>query len=177
MGKTGAPAERRVYRADGWTEARRSVFLDVLSTCATVKTAAAAAGMDVSGVYHLRRRDPVFAAQWEEALATGYATIEAALLQRAAAAVDAADPAELDTELAKWMLSHRDRRGGQKPGDPRRMKTVSPKELSDAILAKLDVLDRRERAKRERAKAEGGPTRLAKSDAGKRGVKGGAAGA
>jgi hypothetical protein len=65
--------------------ARRQVFLDHLAACCNVKRAAAAAGVGVSTVYGTRRRDPVFAQQWAEAIEIGYATLEAMMIERAAA--------------------------------------------------------------------------------------------
>jgi len=64
--------------------AERQVFLDHLAACCNVTRAAAAAGVGVSTVYDARRRDPVFAAQWDEAIEAGYATLEALLIERAA---------------------------------------------------------------------------------------------
>ncbi len=161
-GRISLGEARRPTRIDEWTDAKRQLFLDALSACATVRTSCMAAEMTVESAYKLRRRDPEFASQWADALATGYHSIEASLLQRAAGALDAADPERMDTELAKWLLAHRDRAGGCKRGDPRRLKSVSPKELNEAILAKLDVLERRERARAAAAGQKPGAVRRGK---------------
>ncbi len=161
-GQAGGERGTRKMRIDGWTPERRQIFLDMMSACASVRRSCAAAGMSVEGVYRLRRREPEFAGAWAEALATGYQSIEASLLQRAAGTLDAADPEKMDTELAKWLLAHRDRAGGCKRGDPRRLKSVSPKELNEAILAKLDVLERRERARAAAAGKKPGAVRRGK---------------
>lgn len=70
-------------RGDGWTAARRRLFLDELAATCNVKAAVRAAGMKPSGVYKLRRRSAAFRALWAEALREGYARLELALLDRA----------------------------------------------------------------------------------------------
>nr|WP_277984636.1 terminase family protein [Sphingomonas faeni] len=59
-------------RKDGWTKVRREGFFAMLSATCNVRASAAAMGMTDCGAYYVRRRDPVFAAQWQEALAEGY---------------------------------------------------------------------------------------------------------
>ena len=102
--------------------------------------------------YH-RRRDAAFAAECAEALDTGYAGLEAMLIERAARgaaytpgknAEDAPGPDTLDTPLAVHLLELRAREIGRrtgKAGQP--LRRVSEKELNEAILAKLELLDRR----------------------------------
>ncbi len=67
-------------RKDGWTKARRAGFFAMLSATCNVRASAAAMGMTDCGAYDVRRRDPVFAAQWREALAEGYGRLEQALM-------------------------------------------------------------------------------------------------
>jgi hypothetical protein len=76
--------QKRAAPRQTFTAAKRQVFLDTLASCANVLRSAAAAGAGVSTVYDARRRDPVFDAQWDEALQMGYATLESLLLERAA---------------------------------------------------------------------------------------------
>jgi hypothetical protein len=126
------------------------VFLDHLAACCNVTAAAAAAGVAVSTVYDARRRDPVFAQQWEEALETGYATLEALLIERAATGgtyvpgeTQVPGPETIDSWLALELL-----RLSRAPKAPRKaggapLRRADERALAEAILAKLDVLERR----------------------------------
>ena len=142
----------RAERKDGFTEAKKQIFLDTLSGCATVKRAAAAAGVTPETVNYHRRRNPVFARQCAEALDVAYDNLEAQKVADAAAAAyvpgpDAADapgPESVDHGLALQLLGLRKRPIGHRTGragyEPKR---ASEKELNEAILAQLDVLGRR----------------------------------
>lgn len=143
----------RAERKDGFTAEKRQVFLDHLAGCSNVTRSAAAAGVSAVTVNYHRRRDPVFAAQCAEALETGYEGLEAMLVERAArgaayapgaGAANVPGPESLDTPLAVHLLELRARGPGRRTGKagyaPRR---VSEGELNAAILAKLDLLDRR----------------------------------
>lgn len=160
----GRRLQARKVRAGGFTEAKRRVFLDSLAGCCNVTTSAKAAGVSVNTINYHRRRDPVFAEQWGEALAAGYLVLEAILMERAArgagfdpawAAADGATPAAksptpeaIDTELALNLMKMRKSLPGSRTGDcgprPRR---ASADELDAAILAKLALLDRRVKRK------------------------------
>lgn len=72
--------QKRATRKSGWTKARRTIFLDTLAMTCNVRRSAADAGLDPTGAYALRRRDPTFAALWEDALEVGAARLNAALL-------------------------------------------------------------------------------------------------
>lgn len=78
------PAAAAVRR-DGWTAARRCVFLDALAQHGVVRTAAAAAGMDASSAYRLRSRAGAedFAREWDEAIAAGFAQLQDVAIERA----------------------------------------------------------------------------------------------
>jgi hypothetical protein len=155
---------RRAPRA-GFTDAKRQIFLDHLASCCNVMRAAEAAGAGVSTVYDARRRDAAFAEQWAEAIESGYATLEALMIERAAAgghysAGDTAvpSPETIDTGLALELLKlHRAPPGQRRIGGhkPRR---AQEKELAEAIVAKLELLEKRR--KREK-KAETGKNRAA----------------
>jgi hypothetical protein len=149
----GRRMQRRKVREGGFGEEKRQVFLDHLAGCCNLTRAAAAAGVSVVTVNYHRRRDPAFAGQCAEALATGYDGLEAMLVERAAGggpyvpgpgAGAAPGPEAMDTELALHLLRLRrappGRRTGRAGYEPRR---ASEKELEAAILAKLDILDRR----------------------------------
>jgi hypothetical protein len=143
----------------GFGEEKRRIFLDHLAACCNVTAAAGAAGVGVSTVYDARRRDPEFARQWDEAIEAGYATLEALLIERAAkggggyvpGGTKVPGPETIDTYLALDLLRlgrtpARSRDPGGAP--PRR---AQEKELADAILAKLDVLERRRARKAKTA--------------------------
>jgi hypothetical protein len=137
-------------------ETERQVFLDHLAACCNVTAAAAAAGAGVSTVYDARRRDPAFAQAWDEAIETGYVTLEALLLQRAAMGGGYAPgktkvpgPETIDTWLALDLLrlSRAPRRPPRTSGRPPRR--ADEKALAEAICAKLDVLEKRRARKEE----------------------------
>lgn len=139
----------RPVRKDGWTQAKRRIFLDHLAATCNVRRSAETAGMGEHGAYALRRRDPAFAAQWQAAIEHGYATIEATLMARALAPPDATlperqegdpltpDPAGMDTELALGLLKWRDQgeRRTKRVGPPPRVATRE--ELTQALLARI----------------------------------------
>ncbi len=88
-------------RKDGWTKARREGFFAMLSATCNVRASAAAMGMTDCGAYYVRRRDPVFAAQWQEALAEGYGRLEQALMALALEGIDPAPAIEAGIEQAR----------------------------------------------------------------------------
>lgn len=145
----------RKIRHDGWTAERRRAFLDRLASCCNVTHSVAAAGLSMGSAYYLRARDPQFAADWDEALAAGYLTLESLLIDRAAGPrqpyrpgdMPLPDPREMDKELALNLLRLRTSicRTGAGQGRPKR-RGVGADELATAILDKLDVLNRRKQA-------------------------------
>lgn len=152
----GRPMQVRKVREGGFTEEKKQIVLDHLAGCANLKHAAEAAGVSAETVNYHRRRYPDFAQQVEEALAAGYQALRAAVMERAASG-GRCRPGEtpvpgaetVDTELALHLLRLQRPDGGRRTGkagyEPKR---ASEKELNEAILAKLDVLDRRLRIKR-----------------------------
>lgn len=151
--------KRRAPRC-AFNAARRQVFLDHLASCANVTASAKAAGVGVSTVYDARRRDPVFAEQWEEALQMGYATLESLLLERAATGgayvpgeTVVPGPETVDTWLALDLLrlskmAKAPRKSGGAP-----VRRASEKQVAESICAKLEVLERRKA--REKGKGKG----------------------
>lgn len=85
-GRAGAAqrviVQRRRPKRNGWTIKRRAQFLEVLQASCNVSEAARSIGLTPLSVYKVRRRDPVFAAQWAEALEQGYAELEMLLLRQ-----------------------------------------------------------------------------------------------
>ena len=149
-----------------FTPQKRQVFLDQLAGCANVMRSAGAAGVGVTTVYDARRRDPVFAGQWDEAIEAGYATLEALLIERAALGKDSnggayrpgatpvPGPETIDTWLALDLLrmARAPRVGpGKRNGAPPRR--ASEKDTAEAILAKLEVLEKRRTLRRRSGQA------------------------
>ncbi|MBX9896729.1 MAG: hypothetical protein K2Y17_02305 [Qipengyuania sp.] len=75
--------QQRRQREHAWTPARRETFLATLAQTCNVRLALSETGMSEAGLYYLRRRDELFAREWDSALEHGYALLEATLLQRA----------------------------------------------------------------------------------------------
>lgn len=115
--------QRRWLRNVRFDEARRMLFLDHFAWTCDARAAAAKSGVCERTVLNHRRRDPAFAAAFEEALEQGYVILEAEALrqrlaaqQRLRAALEAGQslpmPAELADEFERVLklLSRRDRR-------------------------------------------------------------------
>lgn len=88
-GQNGRRVQLARVKVGGWTQARRKLFLETLAATCNVTAATAAAGMKGKTAYELRKRDPAFAALWQEALEMGYETLERALLRGALEGVNA----------------------------------------------------------------------------------------
>lgn len=131
--KNGKPKGR------GWTKAARGAFLAKLAETANVAASAREAGMPVSSVYALRLKSPEFRFEWGEALAEGYARLEASLLEAALGkARGTAEPDALKREAARQRLGlsllaqHRPAVKGMAPGSRR----------ADARQTKARIMDR-----------------------------------
>jgi hypothetical protein len=155
----GRRLQARKVRKDGFSAAKRQVYLDTLAMCCTVSASAAAAGVSVTTILYHRHRDPVFAQQEYEALESGYFALEAASVAHAArgghyAPGDGADPGTpgaeaLEPSTAMRLLALRRRGIGQRTGNGgRRPQRVSERELNESILAKLAILGRRRALRR-----------------------------
>lgn len=75
-----SPADRPFTK---WTKRRMALFLDYLAEYCNVTAALKYAGMASSSLYRKRRECAAFRRAWDEALETGYARLEAELLNRA----------------------------------------------------------------------------------------------
>lgn len=73
----------RKPRHDGWTEARRKIFLAVLRESGCVLDACRVAGMSDTSAYRLREREPEIAALWDDALENGQRGLVAVAHQHA----------------------------------------------------------------------------------------------
>lgn len=72
----------KAVRKNGWTPARRTLFMETLAATCNVSEAARVAGKNLSSAYYQRRRDPAFAREWGQALSVGYGELEALLLRQ-----------------------------------------------------------------------------------------------
>ena len=78
--------QARRARRNQFTRERKEVFLEHFAATCDVTASAAAAEISEACVYEHRRKDPAFAAGWDEALPHAYARLEAeAVAQRIAA--------------------------------------------------------------------------------------------
>lgn len=82
-GSQPARAQKRNVRKDGWTQERRTQFLQVLRETCNVSEAVRAVGMNLSSVYELRKRDEDFDDAWQEALDLAYEDLEMWVMQQA----------------------------------------------------------------------------------------------
>lgn len=157
---TGGSGRQVPVRANGWTKARRAVFLEHLAATCNVHRSALAAGTAPASAYALKRRDPEFAALWGAALEAGYDHIETQLLARtigqnpqgrggSAGGDDAG--AAFDPSLAIRVLAHRTARQTRAPRSPVG-KRVPIEQVRAILLTKLAALNAR--LQRERAAAE-----------------------
>ena len=151
QGGNGRRVQVRAERKDGFTAEKRQAFLDHLAGCSNVTQAAAAVGTTPTTINYHRRRDPAFAQACAEALEAGYVALEAMLIERAAhgagyapgpKAESAPGAESVDIGLAQFLLGLRAREMGKRTGDGgRRPQRATEKELNEAILARLALLD------------------------------------
>jgi hypothetical protein len=69
-------------RHDGWTGQRMAMFCALLAETGIVTDACIAVGMSTTSAYSARRRNPLFAAAWEESLKLARDRLADALLER-----------------------------------------------------------------------------------------------
>lgn len=69
-------------RHDGWTGQRMAMFCALLADTGVVTDACEAVGMTTGSAYGARRRNPLFAAAWEEAISIARERLADALLAR-----------------------------------------------------------------------------------------------
>lgn len=155
------PEERAVLGPNGklqvkkvrercWTARRRGDFLAHLAATGNATASAKAAGMHVRSAFALRQRDPQFAAEWEAALDTCQARLEAKLIVYAETKGETKGDEEdelagFDPKLAMQTLAllrdrpgrRQRRRGGPLP------RTATREETEAAVLKLLKKLKRR----------------------------------
>lgn len=132
----------------GMTAQRKARFLEVLAETCCVARAAEAAGFAPARFYGLRLKDAAFAAQWQEAIAIGYAQVEERLILDAMGRAandngdaDAARDGRMDKyereqalNLLKW---HRAEAIGKPRGGGLRGRLALQDETDAAILTRL----------------------------------------
>lgn len=78
----GNAVQLRPVRRDGWTPAKRKLFMETLAATCNVSEAARVAGKSLSSAYAQKQRDPGFAREWHQALCVAYDELEALLLRQ-----------------------------------------------------------------------------------------------
>ncbi len=168
--RTGEPLRVRKVRRDGWTRKRRDAFLAHLAATANVTASAHAVGITASAAHNERRRNPEFAHEWKEALATSQATIEALAMASVLGTAkleqmklsepdegeeypEPPDPSGFDPDRAMEFL--RQIQGSRAAGTvgTRRATMASKAELADALIKRIAAV----RKRRARAAAATAP--------------------
>ena len=126
----------RAERHDGWTGQRMAMFCALLAETGIVTDACIAVGMSTTSAYSARRRNPLFAAAWDEALGLARNRLADALLERSlTGCVEkyyrdgelVGEKRILDNRLGMAILRRLDRlSAGEVPGAPRTAKYRVP---------------------------------------------------
>ncbi len=107
LGKSKNGPQKRTGRKSDWTEAKAAKFIQVLADGCNVSLAARAIKRSIGSVYVQRTKDAAFRAQWEQALAIGYARLEMMMLERALHGVEKA--VKLSNGESRIMREYNDR--------------------------------------------------------------------
>ncbi len=93
---------QRSKRSESFSARKRQRFLDALALACNVNAASDYAGIGRTTPYRWRARDPHFARQWQDALATGYDRLETLVLEHGGAGVplEPANPERVKTDDA-----------------------------------------------------------------------------
>jgi hypothetical protein len=105
----GTVAQVRKSREKGWTKTRRKKFLEVLQATANVTEAARALDITTSAVYQFRNRDAGFRKEWADALETGFAELEMALMRQCRFGTEVTETVRkgaLDAEIKSTKIRH-----------------------------------------------------------------------
>jgi hypothetical protein len=141
---------------------RREAFLGELAWHCDVEKASRNSGVSLMTVYHWRRTEEGFAAEWADAVVQGYQMLEARLIAHALAG-NAGDTLEglaqtplppLNIDLAIRVLGLQRRTANERPGRPRQRATRD--DTVNELLRRLDMVARRKRAEAARAAAQDG---------------------
>lgn len=146
VGKDGPQLIRSTGKR--WSDEAEAVFLDHLAASCNVTASAEACGFSGRAIYARRRNDPAFAQRWQAALETGYAHIEALLMQRTVEALEGFEPdpetpvlAPKTFNEARQLLGHH--RNTVEGGPRSRRQWARPRsldEMRDSILRKLEAI-------------------------------------
>jgi hypothetical protein len=155
-GRAGAVRARH----DGWTAARREIFLDHYAENGNAAAACRAAGMDEGAAFRLCRRDPEFAAQYAESFAISRLHLEeqAILFAKtggkasATSGETAPDLANFDFDRVLSILNRARPSVGYARPSGARPRAASEAELIETAVKLLGMLKKR-RAKARLAKA------------------------
>lgn len=148
-----------------WSDEAEERFLSVLAKTCNVKAAAKAAGFSTVTLYKRRARWPGFAAEWDVAVAQGYARLEARLVELAndslrkrrdgdddddddddEAERAEAGPAMTVSETMNLLRLHRASvRGGAPQDYAWRRGAPDPEAMRASILRKIEAIERAER--------------------------------
>ena len=82
MGRSSKGACRRADRKEGWTEAKKKAFLEVLGATCNIAAALRAVGMSRQGLEKLRARDGAFRAAMAEVRRRAYLDLEFFALEK-----------------------------------------------------------------------------------------------
>jgi hypothetical protein len=135
-----------------WTEAKKDAFLEALAATCCVRRAAEAADMAPAHCYALKLRDAKFAADWQDAMAIGYARVEERLILDAMgqAANDDEGPAagvrmdKYEREQALNLLKYHREEAAIRPRRGGTPETCAAEDETDAaILARLAAVRKR----------------------------------
>jgi hypothetical protein len=173
-GSGGSGGGRRVQiaraRLKQWTPRIEDRFLATLAATCNVKAACAEVGFTQASAYGHRKRWPAFATRWDEAIADGYARIEAALVENGCnlfstpeVPPEAAMPPMTVAEAIQLLHMHKHQvlGLGKAPGKRRRPPPTLA-EMKPGILRKFEAFER------ARALSEAGKARSARDYARRR---------
>jgi hypothetical protein len=153
----------KIVRTTGkrWSTEAEETFLEELAATANVAAAAEACGFSDTAIYRRRMRDPGFATAWAEALAHGYARIEAMLIETATESLrrkpiagDRPMPAVGFNDALNLLKLHRASvRGGRPQRYAWRQQEPDIEDVRAEILRKVAAM---ERARARQAEEEAG---------------------
>ena len=146
----GKDGPQRIHsKGKRWTDAAEAIFLDALAASCNVRWAAAQCGFSTVALYARRRRDPAFAAKWQDALVQGWFRLEAGLVAAAIATIegrtpdpDFPSPPMTVADVIAVLKLHRATVHGEGKSPGWRGRPRSLDEVRQSILAKLAAFDR-----------------------------------
>lgn len=144
----GAIAVRRPNGYIRWTKELEGLFLDHLSATGNVSASARMIGVTHHNVYYRHRTNPVFAAGWDQALAAGYRTVEARMIEHLLSAETFDWDKALRMLTQRAALMEKGYRGGPAP------KAAAREDTDATIMKRLAALA----ARRARDDERGAPS-------------------